>query len=184
MLKLAWIVTFAGLIGAPVLAQTPTQGSIPDLRGTWKGESESVVFGAGNDPHHGSGPREDATRFTSKPFMMTIDKQDGRRFSGTFSSEHHTETFSGVVARSGTIFRVDHDGYAVGTLLAPNRWESCYLNLSAASRVASRVCTAMVTPGRRTPSIMDRNSCTSGRSSPSSRSWHIKSQRARRSSMV
>ena len=65
------------------------------------------------------------------------DKQDGRRFSGTFSSEHHTETFIGVVARSGTIFRVDHDGYAVGILLAPNRWESCYLHLSAASRVAS-----------------------------------------------
>jgi hypothetical protein len=137
MMKLAWIVTFAGLMGAPVLAQTPTQGSIPDLRGTWKGESESVVFGAGNDPHHGSGPREDATRFTSKPFTMTIDKQDGRRFSGTFSSERHTETFIGVVARSGTIFRVDHDGYAVGTLLAPNRWESCYLHLSAALRVAS-----------------------------------------------
>src|SRR3954470_6419367 len=89
MLKLAWILTFAGLMSAPVLAQTPAQGSIPDLRGTWKGESESVVFGAGAHPHHGSGPQEGATRFTSQPFTMTIDKQDGRRFSGTFSSERH-----------------------------------------------------------------------------------------------
>ena len=55
MLKLAWIVVFASFIGAPVLAQTPAQGSIPDLRGTWKGESETVVFGAGDHPHHGSG---------------------------------------------------------------------------------------------------------------------------------
>src|SRR5215208_4322404 len=110
MLKLAWIVTFAGLMSAPVLAQLPAQGSIPDLRGTWKGESESVVFGAGDDQHHRSGPRVDATRLTSKSFTMTIDKQDGRRFSGAFSSERHTETIIGVVARSGTIFMVDNDG--------------------------------------------------------------------------
>jgi hypothetical protein len=137
MLKLAWIVTFAGLMCTPVLAQTPAQGSIPDLRGTWKGESESVVFGAGAHPHPGSGPREDAIRFTSKPFTMTVDKQDGRRFSGMFSSERSTETVIGVVSRSGTIFMVDDDGYNVGTLLAPNRLEMCYLHLSAASRVAS-----------------------------------------------
>jgi hypothetical protein len=137
MLKLAWIVTFAGLMCTPVLAQTPAQGSIPDLRGTWKGESESVVFGAGAHPHHGSAPREDAIRFTSKPFTMTVDKQDGRRFSGMFSSERSTETVIGVVSRSGTIFMVDDDGYNVGTLLAPNRLEMCYLHLSAASRVAS-----------------------------------------------
>src|SRR3954468_17287112 len=137
MLKLAWIVTFAGLMCTPVLAQTPAQSSIPDLRGTWKGESESVVFGAGAHPHHGGAPREDATLFTSKPFTMTIDKQDGRRFSGTFSSQRHSETLMGVVSRSGTIFMVDDDGYNVATLLAPNRLEICYLHLSAASRVAS-----------------------------------------------
>src|SRR3954467_2278538 len=142
MLKLAWIVTVTGLMCSPVLAQVPAQGSIPDLRGTWKGESESVVFGAGAHPHHGSGPRDDATRFTSKPFTMTIDKQDGRRFSGTFSSERSTETVIGVVSRSGSIFMVDifmvdDDGYDAGTLLAPNRLEMCYLHLSAASRVAS-----------------------------------------------
>src|SRR3954468_15189447 len=54
----------------------------PRPAGTWKGESESVVFGPGDHPHQGSGPRDDATRFTSKPFTMTIDKQDGRRFLG------------------------------------------------------------------------------------------------------
>ena len=68
---------------------------------------------------------------------MTIDKQDGRRFTGTFSSERHSETLIGVVSRSGTIFMVDDDGYNVATLLAPNRLEMCYLHLSAASRVAS-----------------------------------------------
>src|SRR3954463_6501927 len=131
------MVTFTGLMSAPVLAQTPVQGSIPDLRGTWKGESESVVFGAGAHPHHGGAPQEGTTRFTSKPFTMTIDKQDGRRFSGTFSSERSTEALIGVVSRSGAIFMVDDDGHNVGTLLAPNRLEICYLHLSAAARVAS-----------------------------------------------
>ena len=137
MSKLVWIVTLVGLVGTPVLAQTPAQGSIPDLRGTRKGESESVVFGAGAHPHHGSGQRESETRFTSQTFTMTIDKQDGRRFAGTFSSQRSTETVIGVVSRSGTILMVDDDGYDAGTLLAPNRLEMCYLHLSAASRVAS-----------------------------------------------
>src|SRR3954447_18738144 len=119
-------------MSAPVLAQTPAQGSIPDLRGTWKGESESVVFGAGAHPHHGSGPQEGATRFTSR-----TDQQDGRVFSGTFSSDRDKETIIGVLSRSGTIFMVDDDGYDVATLLAPNRLEMCYLHLSSASRVAS-----------------------------------------------
>jgi hypothetical protein len=39
MSKLAWIVVFATLAAAPAAAQ---QGAIPDLRGTWKGESESI----------------------------------------------------------------------------------------------------------------------------------------------
>ena len=137
MSKLAWIATLVGLIGTPVLAQTPAQGSIPDLRGTWKGESESVVFGAGNHPHHGSGPHESETRFTSQTFTMTIDKQDGRRFAGTVSSQRSTETVIGVVSRSGTILMVDDDGYDIVTLVAPNRLEMCYLHLSAAARVAS-----------------------------------------------
>src|SRR3954452_1181877 len=106
-------------------------------RGPSDARDKSVVFGAGAHPHHGSSPHEGATRFTSKPFTITIDKQDGRRFSGTFSSERSTETVVGVVSRSGTIFMVDDDGHNVGTLLALNRLEMCYLHLSAASRVAS-----------------------------------------------
>jgi hypothetical protein len=136
MSKLAWMIAVVGFVGAPVLAQTPAQGSIPDLRGTWKGQSESVVFGAGNHPHHGS-HQEGMTRFTSQPFTMIIDKQDGRRFSGTFSSGRHTETIIGVIPRDGRIVMVDDDGYSFGTLLAPSRLEGCYAHLPAGARVAS-----------------------------------------------
>jgi hypothetical protein len=54
----------------------------------------------------------------SVPFTMVIDKQDGRRFSGTFSSPRHSETVIAVISRNGTIYLVDDDGYTTGTMLA------------------------------------------------------------------
>ena len=107
---------------------------VPDLRGTWTGESQSIVLGG--TPHH---PKQQAgePRLTSVAFTLVIDKQDGRRFSGTFSSARHSETVIAVISRSGTIFMVDDDGYDVATLLAPDRMEICYLHLSPVSRIAS-----------------------------------------------
>jgi hypothetical protein len=94
MSKLAWIVVFATLTAAPAAAQ---QGAISDLRGTWKGESESIILGAGN-PHHAVPPSSEP-RLNSVAFTMTVDKQDGRRFSGTFSSSRGNDKFVGVVRR-------------------------------------------------------------------------------------
>ena len=134
MSKLARIVTLAALAAlaaAPAAAQT----AVPDLRGTWKGESQSIVLG-GAHPHHPTAqPTE--PRFTSVAFTLTVDKQDGRRFSGTFSSPRGSEALIAVVSRNGTILAVDDDGYVTGSILAPNRMEFCYLHLSPAVRVAS-----------------------------------------------
>ncbi len=71
MSKLAWIAFFAMFVAAPAAAQT----AIPDLRGTWKGESESIILGAGN-PHHAATP-SDQPRLNKVAFTVTIDKQDG-----------------------------------------------------------------------------------------------------------
>ena len=132
MSKLATIV-LAGLITAsPAVSQT----AVPDLRGTWKGESETIILGSGN-AHHGSTSSPAAPRLSSVPFTLTIDKQEGRRFSGTLSSSRGTETVIAVISQSGTIYMVDDDGYSLVTMLAPNRLESCYLLQSPTSRVAS-----------------------------------------------
>jgi hypothetical protein len=72
---------------------------------------------------------------------LTIDKQDGRRFSGTFSSARATEKIVGVISRNGTLYYVDSDGYAFATLLASNRLESCYLQITSNGQVAC--CTEM-----------------------------------------
>jgi hypothetical protein len=131
MSKYAWIVVLLALV-APAAASTET--AIPDLRGTWKGESQSIVLGG--TPHHPKQPTGEP-RLTSVPFTLVIDKQDGRRFSGTFSSANHSETVIAVISRSGTIYMVDDDGYDVATLLSPDRMEICYLHVSAGSRIAS-----------------------------------------------
>jgi hypothetical protein len=107
----------------------------PDLRGVWKGESETIVLGVGN-PHHAATPAAEP-RLNSVAFTMTIDKQDGRRFSGTFSSPRGSEMVIAVISRSGAIYMVDDDGYSIATMLAPNRMELCYLLQSPASRIAS-----------------------------------------------
>jgi hypothetical protein len=132
MSKLAWIVTLATLIAATsAVAET----AIPDLRGTWKGNSETIILGTGSSHHDASATAE--PRLNSVAFTMTIDKQDGRRFSGTFSSARASEKVIAVVSRGGAIYMVDDDGHNIGTMLAPNRMELCYLKQSPASRIAS-----------------------------------------------
>jgi hypothetical protein len=132
MAKLAWIVSLAALTAATAaMAET----AIPDMRGTWKGKSESIIQGAGN-PHHAS-PKAASPRMNSIEFTMVVKEQDGRRFFGTFSSARGNDPIIAVISRNGSIFMVDDDGYTVGTVLAPNRIELCYMQLSPKSRVAS-----------------------------------------------
>ena len=112
---------------------------MPEMRGTWKGDSHSIALGGG--PHH-LDTKSDEPRFTSVPFTLVVDKQDGRRFSGTFSSAQHSETVVAVVSRAGSIFMADDDGYTAGAMLAPDRMEICYSHSSSATRIAS--CTELV----------------------------------------
>jgi hypothetical protein len=74
MRRRGWIATLAMLAAIPATAQT----SFPDLRGTWKGESGSIITDGGN-AHHPGRPQSEP-RLTSVPFTLTIDKQDGRLF--------------------------------------------------------------------------------------------------------
>ena len=132
MRKWTRIVTLVALLATPALAQS----TIPDLRGTWKGDSESIVAGTGNK-HHAGAAAQDTPEMRSMSFTLVIDKQDGRRVSGTFSSAKTNQALIGVLSRTGTLLMVDNDGYTFGTLLAPDRLEICYLHAGTDGRVAS-----------------------------------------------
>ena len=116
-------------------AAAAAQTSMPDLKGTWKGDSESVVWGGGN-PHHSKATPPEA-QFRTVPFTLVVDKQEGRRFSGTWSSSRGNEKVVAVVSRNGQILMADDDGYTSGSILAPNRIELCYLRMGKDARVAS-----------------------------------------------
>jgi hypothetical protein len=132
MSKLAWIVAFAALTATTAAV---SETAIPDVRGTWKGESETIILGAGN-PHHAS-TKTASPRLNSVAFTLTVNQQDGRRFSGTFASPRGSEAVAAVISRNGAIYMIDDDGYTVGTMLAPNRMELCYMMQSPKARVAS-----------------------------------------------
>jgi hypothetical protein len=119
------------------MSSAVAQNAIPDLRGTWKGDSESIVLGGGNAHHPVTAVSEPELR--SVAFTLTIDKQDGRRFSGTFSSARGGSKVVAVMSRSGTIFLADAEGFSNGTMLAPDRMELCYLKHAPDARIASCV---------------------------------------------
>lgn len=137
MSKLAWTTMLAALTAATAAL---AESAVPDVRGVWKGQSETIVLGPGN-PHHHAAAASAAPRLNSVAFTLNIDRQDGRRFSGTFSSARGEEKVIAVISRTGAIYMVDDDGYNVGTMLAPDRMEICYLMQAPPSRVAS--CTEM-----------------------------------------
>jgi hypothetical protein len=101
MWRFAWIVSLAALAAAPSAAET----AIPDFRGIWKGESESIILDGGNSHHPATQSNEPQLRSVS--FTLTIDRQDGRRFSGTFSSARSSEKVIAVISRTGAILLAD-----------------------------------------------------------------------------
>jgi hypothetical protein len=129
--KFAPLFLFALLAATPAAAQ-----NWPDLRGTWKGESESMTWGKSNAHQTPANPTDQA-RMVTVPFTLKIDKQDGRRFSATLTSERASEALVGVISRTGTIFLADDDGIDFATLLGPDRIEICHLKATTDSGVAS-----------------------------------------------
>jgi hypothetical protein len=128
---------FAVAFAFAMTAALAAEVSPPDVRGTWKGDSETILLGSGN-PHHvpDQGPTPE---LRSVPFTLVVDQQDGRRFSGTFSSPRSSEKIVAVFSRDGSIYLVDDEGYTRGTLLAPDRMELCYMHVApgGGSRIAS-----------------------------------------------
>ena len=132
-MKFLWTAVLFALVIGPAAAQN----SIPDMLGTWKGTSESVVWGAGNHHHLPEQSTSNPPRFHHASFTLKVTKQNGRNFHGVFSSPGGSEVLLGVISRNGSIYMADDDGYTTGTLIQPNQLEMCYLKSSLNARIAS-----------------------------------------------
>jgi len=86
--------------------------------------------------------RSPERKVTCLAFTLTIDKQEGRRLSGIFSSPRGSYRVFAVVSRTGTTFLADVEGYSSGTMLASDRMELCYLEHAREARIAS--CTELI----------------------------------------
>ena len=109
----------------------------PAVLGSWVGLSHSAVIGAGQ--HHPDGS-DGEIRFRRVEFTLKIDRQDGRNFSGIFSTASHREPVVGAFAadfKSGVM--ADLDGQMSFRLVGKNRMEMCYTHTGAnsASKVAA-----------------------------------------------
>jgi hypothetical protein len=85
------------LVGLSALACAFAQSPGP-MVGTWKGISNSAVFGSGL--HHPSVKTEESeVRFRHVEYTLTIDKQEGRNFVGSIGSDTHKEIVLGALAK-------------------------------------------------------------------------------------
>lgn len=111
---------------------------IPDVKGTWLLKAQGVRHhkgqGAIRKTHAG-----EKTGPVPVEIKMTIDKQDGFRFSGTKESAKLKETVSRVIGFDNkTLYMVDDDGMAFCRLVAPDKMEQVYLHVTKHDSVAGR----------------------------------------------
>jgi hypothetical protein len=107
----------------------------PVILGSWVGLSHSAVMGGGQ--HHPDG-KADEIRFRRVEFTLTLDRQEGRNFSGSFTTANHKEAVVGAIAadlKSGVM--TDMDGQMAFRLVGKNRMDLCYTHTSSSSRVAA-----------------------------------------------
>ena len=71
----------------------------------WLSDQLSAPIVRGNI-HHTPAAQASEPEFRSLAFTFTVDKQDGRRFSGTFASPRSSSKAVAVIARSGAIYLV------------------------------------------------------------------------------
>ncbi len=126
----------AGIIVAALLAPgtiASAQSDIPDLKGRWTGTTEVVLRSKVSEHINPTGQ----TTFTTIPFTITIEQQEGHGFAGTWASARASDPLIGVIQSDGKrLHMVDNDGTLAGELLGPDEMEVCRTEATPQSMVA------------------------------------------------
>ena len=129
------VVLAAVLIGA-VTEAALADDAVPNLVGKWTGTFTGGVRHGGGQ----LGPADKGAAFVhpgDRTYTLAIEKQDGRGFTGTWSSVLGSEDMQGVVRLDNkTLLVVDTDSTEVGTLLSPNEMEFCNHTVNTTDRFA------------------------------------------------
>lgn len=118
-------------ISSMSLAQT-----VPDLKGTWSGITNTTVIGAGQ--HHPGNEPTQTVRFRNVEIQYIINQQKGTNFSGKTVSPAFEEMLAGVVSYDGKSgLMADEDGSYTFKLLGKNKMEVCYTHAKPSSIVTA-----------------------------------------------
>lgn len=123
---------------ALALVPTLSWAQLPNLIGTWTGESIATVMGGGG--HH-PGHADSGPAFKPIKVIYIIEKQEGRNFFGVFKSPTLTEPFIGTFRRdhrSGIM--TDLDGQFNFDVYEKDRMEICYSHPKGSGGYAVAVC--------------------------------------------
>lgn len=114
------------------------ESDIPDLKGEWVMTHEAVI--QSNKAEMPPERHVDETEgFISIDFVITIDKQEGFKFSGTKSSKQRKETISGIIGFDNkSVYMVDDDGVMHCRIVGPDKMEHIYLHAAEHRSVVGR----------------------------------------------
>jgi hypothetical protein len=119
-----------GIVAAGIvlscLAGTATAQVIPDLKGAWlKVEGRGGAVRQGQFEHQGSTGGE-IVFGDPLTWRLTVERQEGVVFSGTWASQNRTDPFVGAMSANGrNLYLADDNGPMHGELLTPDRMEVC-----------------------------------------------------------
>ena len=121
-------VAFFCLSGIAMAQAVPAPKGIPDLKGKWveTGERSGVVR-RGNRWEHKSPPTDGEAVFGGPlTWTLTVERQEGVVFSGTWASQNNTDAMVGAVSADGrTLYLADDNGPMHGELRGPDQMEIC-----------------------------------------------------------
>lgn len=133
------IICLAAIVFVLSMSVTALAGSeIPDLKGEWVMKAQSVIHSK-TDAMQPKRHVDVRKGHADIDFILTIDKQDGFRFSGVKSSKKRKETVSGVIGFDNkSVYMVDDDGIMLCRIVGPDKMEQIYLHITEHRSVANR----------------------------------------------
>jgi hypothetical protein len=111
-----------------VVTAARAQDAIPDIKGTWSGKGQSIVFG--NNPHHpGSQTVTSPPRVRDFDFTFVVEGQDhqlawGYSFSAVAAD--HVPFAWAISADNKSIIGANTHGNFQMTVMSPDHIEMCY----------------------------------------------------------
>ena len=123
----------------PFFVPSIALADVPNIVGTWRGQTTATVYGSGGHHPHDLGG---GVTYRSIETTYVFEHQQGRNFYGKFVSSATSEFLIGTFSRDNQRgIMVDLDGQFTFHLYEPNKMEVCYGHPLGSGSHAVAACT-------------------------------------------